>query len=292
MVARPRCAVVDGCGDRVISLRAPCLRTFAFLRAAPSFQVLLARRAPLSTGRDGPSVRAARVQAVAATDGVCVRRRRRRRGQQHRHRAVSARAAASARAARCVGASHVPSPHRRRTTLVHSSGHTATHLHDRGGGGGVRATRGGRPGGSRARSHINQESSPHAAASRRCSEGVGVGREPSAPPARATTTARPRRFPGGRGEEELHRRNDGAMGRPADQLGTFHQLHRRAERPSRASRMGHCTQRAAVHGRALLRWGVVDVGVVVVKAPPVENFAWLPVGVNYNKPARGSVSLI
>lgn len=147
MVARPRCAVVDGCGDRVISLRAPCLRTFASLRAAPSFQVLLARRAPLSACRDGPSVRAARVQAVAATDGVRLRRRRRRRGQQHRHRAVSARAAASARAARCVGASHVPSPHRRRTTLVHSSGHTATHLHDRGGGGGVRATRGGRPGG-------------------------------------------------------------------------------------------------------------------------------------------------
>ena len=30
----------------------------------------------------------------------------------------------------------------------------------------------------------------------------------------------------------------------------------------------------------------------LAKAPPVENFAWLPVGVNYNKPARGSVSLI
>ena len=29
-----------------------------------------------------------------------------------------------------------------------------------------------------------------------------------------------------------------------------------------------------------------------MKAPPVENFAWLPVGVNYNKPARGPVSLI
>jgi hypothetical protein len=28
------------------------------------------------------------------------------------------------------------------------------------------------------------------------------------------------------------------------------------------------------------------------KAPPVDFFAWLPVGVNYNKPARGSVSLI
>ena len=28
------------------------------------------------------------------------------------------------------------------------------------------------------------------------------------------------------------------------------------------------------------------------KAPAVKNFAWLPVGVNYNKPARGSVSLI
>ena len=28
------------------------------------------------------------------------------------------------------------------------------------------------------------------------------------------------------------------------------------------------------------------------KAPDVENFAWLPVGVNSNKPARGSVSLI
>ena len=28
------------------------------------------------------------------------------------------------------------------------------------------------------------------------------------------------------------------------------------------------------------------------KAPPVENFAWLPVGVNSDKPARGSVSLV
>ena len=28
------------------------------------------------------------------------------------------------------------------------------------------------------------------------------------------------------------------------------------------------------------------------KAPPVENFAWLPVGVNPNKTGRGSVSLI
>ena len=28
------------------------------------------------------------------------------------------------------------------------------------------------------------------------------------------------------------------------------------------------------------------------KAPPVENFAWLPVGVVSAKPARGSVSLI
>ena len=28
------------------------------------------------------------------------------------------------------------------------------------------------------------------------------------------------------------------------------------------------------------------------KAPAVEIFAWLPVGINYNKPARGSVSLI
>ena len=30
----------------------------------------------------------------------------------------------------------------------------------------------------------------------------------------------------------------------------------------------------------------------LIKAPAVKNFAWLPVGVNYNKPARGSVSLI
>ena len=29
-----------------------------------------------------------------------------------------------------------------------------------------------------------------------------------------------------------------------------------------------------------------------IKAPDVKNFAWLPVGVNSNKPARGSVSLI
>jgi len=28
------------------------------------------------------------------------------------------------------------------------------------------------------------------------------------------------------------------------------------------------------------------------KAPDVDFFTWLPVGVNYNKPARGSVSLI
>ena len=28
------------------------------------------------------------------------------------------------------------------------------------------------------------------------------------------------------------------------------------------------------------------------KAPAVKKNAWLPVGVNYNKPARGSVSLI
>jgi len=28
------------------------------------------------------------------------------------------------------------------------------------------------------------------------------------------------------------------------------------------------------------------------KAPPVNIFAWLPVGVKANKPARGSVSLI
>ena len=28
------------------------------------------------------------------------------------------------------------------------------------------------------------------------------------------------------------------------------------------------------------------------KAPVVKKFAWLPVGVNYNKPVRGSVSLI
>ena len=28
------------------------------------------------------------------------------------------------------------------------------------------------------------------------------------------------------------------------------------------------------------------------KAPPVENFAWLPVGVNSNKTGRGSVSLV
>ena len=28
------------------------------------------------------------------------------------------------------------------------------------------------------------------------------------------------------------------------------------------------------------------------KAPPVENFAWLPVGVNSNTTGRGSVSLI
>ena len=28
------------------------------------------------------------------------------------------------------------------------------------------------------------------------------------------------------------------------------------------------------------------------KAPAVENFAWLPMGVKSNKPARGSVSLI
>ena len=32
-------------------------------------------------------------------------------------------------------------------------------------------------------------------------------------------------------------------------------------------------------------------GVGDSKAPAVENFAWLPVGINYNKPARGSVSL-
>ena len=28
------------------------------------------------------------------------------------------------------------------------------------------------------------------------------------------------------------------------------------------------------------------------KAPPVEKNAWLPVGINSNKPARGSVSFI
>ena len=28
------------------------------------------------------------------------------------------------------------------------------------------------------------------------------------------------------------------------------------------------------------------------KAPDVDFFTWLPVGVNYNKPTRGSVSLI
>ena len=33
-------------------------------------------------------------------------------------------------------------------------------------------------------------------------------------------------------------------------------------------------------------------GIVFWKAPAVENFAWLPVGVKSNKPARGSVSLI
>ena len=36
----------------------------------------------------------------------------------------------------------------------------------------------------------------------------------------------------------------------------------------------------------LLRW------FGVLKAPDVKKIAWLPVGVNYNKPARGSVSLI
>ena len=33
-------------------------------------------------------------------------------------------------------------------------------------------------------------------------------------------------------------------------------------------------------------------GIDFFKAPAVENFAWLPVGVYSNKPACGSVSLI
>ena len=38
--------------------------------------------------------------------------------------------------------------------------------------------------------------------------------------------------------------------------------------------------------------GVAIAGGGVLKAPPVENFAWLPVGSKANKTGRGSVSLI
>ena len=56
------------------------------------------------------------------------------------------------------------------------------------------------------------------------------------------------------------------------------------KRPRRARALGR-----AQHASMLRLRPVVECG---GKAPPVENFAWLPVGVNSNKTGRGSVSLI
>ena len=55
--------------------------------------------------------------------------------------------------------------------------------------------------------------------------------------------------------------------------------------PARVHSFGNPELFARSRARA---WGLCP----FAKAPPVDFFAWLPVGVNYNKPARGSVSLI
>ena len=51
-------------------------------------------------------------------------------------------------------------------------------------------------------------------------------------------------------------------------------------------------QHHQTHHRTVRRPSIPQHPLVQSKAPAVKKIAWLPVGVNYNKPARGSVSLI
>ena len=53
-----------------------------------------------------------------------------------------------------------------------------------------------------------------------------------------------------------------------------------------------CSLSVVISSTVKTRIGCLNVIVVIAKAPPVDFFDWLPVGVNYKKTARGSVSLI
>ena len=69
----------------------------------------------------------------------------------------------------------------------------------------------------------------------------------------------------------------------------------RAQRRSKSEAGGGRRGASAVQkwGKQPNQLGLSDDGELATKkAPDVENFAWLPVGVNSKKPARGSVSLI